>query len=284
MECLNTEMLCGYVDNELEAGVHQEVTEHLSTCQLCADALRTLQEDEVRLREVWSRPRPPDVPGPDCYSAEALSAYVSGQLTSQEAEPIEQHLQRCNFCLSETMMIHKTVHLLKREARLSPPASLVATVRQGFGEVDQPSVVERLGALLIQVATDGLHFVEARFLPEHVRLAVGGQPIPAVAFRGVQGETEALALLDIQQTVHDLELHIRALHEDKESVLLNIHLRKQGKPVVRKRVTLSSNERTLYSRNTSTNGEVDFPRLAPGAYAIRIPQENVETQLILRSA
>ena len=35
--------------------------------------------------------------------------------------------------------------------------------------------------------------------------------------------------------------------------------------------------------HTYAKGDDQFPRLAPGDYTVRIPRENVETQLILRS-
>src|SRR5947209_17916478 len=152
----------------------------------------------------------------------------------------EQHLNVCDFCLGEVMAMRHMQRLLQRAASLTPPASVVAAARRGFAKAEQPSVLEKLGSLIIQVATDGLKFMEALLLPEDVRLAINGYPLPAAAFRGAPAATEAVALLDIQQAVRDLELHIQVLHEDRETVLVNIQVQKQGATWARRQVTMAS--------------------------------------------
>jgi anti-sigma factor RsiW len=270
-----------HLDNELDARQHAEVTAHLRTCQRCADTLRLLTVHEARLRSVLPGLRAVEAHGRACYSAEELSAYASGLLLAQEEAQFEQHLYACDVCLREVMAIRGTLHLLQREPLISPPVHLVATVQKSFAGTEQPSVVEQLGALIVQVAADGLKFVEALLLPEHVRLAVGGQLVPAGAWRSAREET--VAQLDMQQRVRDLTLHISMLQEAPQTVLLRIQLHKQGKPLARKRVSLSIGGRLLASSNTSARGEVEFARLTPGEYTIRMPQENVETRLVLRA-
>ena len=235
------------------------------------------------LRSVLVRSQSRPVQSQGCCSAQELSAYANNLLTPQEMTRCEQHLETCDFCLGEVMAMRHMQRLLKHAAPLTPPASVVAAARRGFAKAAQPSVLEQLGSLIIQVATDGLKFVEALLLPEDVRLAINGYALPAAAFRGAPAATEAVALLDIQQAVRDLELHIQVLHEDRETVLVNIQVQKQGAPWARRQVILASAGRTLYARNTSSSGEVEFPRLVPGEYTLRLPQEHVETQLILRS-
>src|SRR5215813_1528768 len=282
MECLTTEVLCLHIQNELDVQTQQHVETHLRACQNCMDRLRTMQEHDAMLRSVLVRSQARQVQSQRCCSAEELSAYANGLLTPQEMARCEQHLDTCDFCLSEVMAMRHMQHLLKRAAPLTPPASVVAAARREFARAEQPSVLERLGSLIIQVATDGLKFVEAVLLPEDVRLAINGYPLPAAAFRGAPAATEAVALLDIQQTVHDLALHMQVLHEGQETVLVKIQVQKQGAPWARRQVILASAGRTLYARNTSGSGEVAFPRLVPGEYTLRLPQEHVETQLILR--
>jgi anti-sigma factor RsiW len=284
MECLNTETLNMHLDNALEAEARAAVTAHLGTCQRCTDKLRMLQMVDARLQDAWISLRSSVAAGRACQRAEVLSAYASDLLTLQEARDLEQHLHTCDVCLSEVMAIRRTLHLLKRDALLSPPASLVAVVQPASAGAPHQSVLEHLGALLIQVATDGLQFLEAALLPEHVRLTVGGHLIPAAAFRSAPGEAVAVAFLDIRQTVRDLTLHIGAWHEDGQTVLLKVQLYKQEQPLARRRVSLLDNGRVLHSSATSRSGEVTFPRLTPGEYTLRIPQEHVETRIILRSA
>jgi anti-sigma factor RsiW len=84
-------------------------------------------------------PHPKSPGGTDCsrYTAEELSAYASGLLTPQEAEPVERHLHACDVCLREVTAIHRTLHLLKCDTMLAPPARLVAAVRQALNGADQ---------------------------------------------------------------------------------------------------------------------------------------------------
>jgi anti-sigma factor RsiW len=241
-----------------------------------------MQEHDTMLRIALGRSPSRPVRSQPCCSAEELSAYANGLCTPQEMARCEQHLDTCDFCLGEIMAMRHMQRLLKGAAVLTPPASLVAAARRGFAMAEPPSMLERLGALIIQVATDGLTFVEAVLLPEDVRLAINGYPLPAAAFRSAPATTEAVALLDIQQTVRDLALRIQVLHEDRETVLVKLQVRKQGELWARRQVTLLRAGRTLYARHTSGRGEVEFAHLASGEYTLRLPQEHVETQLILR--
>ena len=52
---------------------------------------------------------------------------------------------------------------------------------------------------------------------------------------------------------------------------------------VKQRVALAAGSRLLSSSMTSAQGVVEFPRLTPGEYTVRVPQEHVETQLVLRA-
>lgn len=284
MECFDAETLSMYLDNELDPQRRQDMVVHLSTCQSCTAKLRALRESDTMRSTALVRARSTPAPGSTCYGAEELSAYASGLLTTQEAQPLEQHLLACDVCLKEVMAIHSTLSRLRRGDLIPPPARLVTAAKQEFATVGAKATVEKLGILIIQVAREGLKFIEAAFLPEHAQLAVGGHLIPAGAFRGVQDDTDAAALIDIRQSVGDLELRIYALHEDQQTVLLRLQIRMQGKPLAHRRVSLSSNSRTLSANQTSDAGEVEFPRLTLGDYTIRLPQENIETQFILRAS
>ena len=284
MECLDTEIFCMHLDNELDAQTHAEVTEHLRTCQRCMDRLSAFAGNDARLRSVSPGLLTPQTPGQACYRAEDLSAYASGLIPAEEEARFEQHLHTCDGCLHEVMAMRGTLRLLRRAPLLAPPARLAAAVRRGFAGATPPSAVEKLGTLIVQMAADGLKFIEALLLPEQVRLAIGGQLVPVGAWRSAPGSEGAVALLDIQQSVRDLDLQMRVLQETPETVVLTIQVKKQGKPLARKRVSLSVGGRLLYSSNTSAQGAVEFSRLAPGEYTVRIPPEHVEVQLVLRAA
>jgi hypothetical protein len=63
-----------------------------------------------------------------------------------------------------------------------------------------------------------------------------------------------------------------------------VQARKHGGPLGHQRIELLRHGRLLYSAPTSASGESETLRLAPGAYTVRLPEEHVETQYILRSA
>jgi hypothetical protein len=92
-----------------------------------------------------------------------------------------------------------------------------------------------------------------------------------------------VTLLDIHQQVRDLDVHLRLLQEEPQTVQVNIRVVRQGQLWARKRVSLFRQGRLVQSSPTSTRGEVVFSRLTPGDYTIRLPQENVETQVVLRA-
>lgn len=277
MECFDIATLCRYLDQELddnESPSAQQIAAHLRVCERCSHQLRLLQEADAMLRRTWLGPQLPEVPGPICYSSAELSAYMHGLLLPQETTRFEQHLDTCDVCLRETMAIHATQHVLQGENLLAPPAHLLAT----------PKTYRRLGALIIQVAQNGLKFLQAMGVPEGMRLVVGGHLLPAGALRGIPQDAGAAALLDIQQTVGEFELSLRTLHEEQEAVLLTIQVRKRGSPLRHQRIELLRQDRMLYSAPTSASGESEALRLVPGEYTLRLPEEHVETQYILRFA
>jgi anti-sigma factor RsiW len=284
MECLDTEMLCMYMDKALESNMQADVTAHLRTCPRCTDRLQGLLANDVSLRRVSPSRHTPGERHAACVSPEDLSAYISAQLSPQDEARCEQHLFMCDACLHEVMAMRGTLTLLQREPLVAPPASLVAAAQRRVVSTARQPTVEQLGTLVIQLARRGLEFMEALLLPEHVRLTVGGQLVPVGAFRSAPENAEVLSLLDIRQSVRDLDLRLRMLQEDHSTVQLSIQLTQHGEPLGRKRVSLSRNGRLLYSRQTSAAGEVVFSRLAPGEYTVRIAQENVETQVVLRTA
>src|SRR5919201_3515809 len=149
MECLTTEVLCLHIQHELDVQTQQHVETHLRACQSCADRLRTMQEHDAMLRSVLVRSQSRQVRSQRCCSAEELSAYANGLLTPQEIAQCEQHLNVCDFCLGEVMAMRHMQRLLKGAASLMPPASVVAAARRGFARAEQPSVLERLGSLII---------------------------------------------------------------------------------------------------------------------------------------
>jgi anti-sigma factor RsiW len=275
-------MLCMHMDDELDARTQTAVRAHLRTCQHCTDRLQALRADALRLARALPAAPVATVRRPDCYSAEALSAYASGILTPQEDTACEQHLLTCDVCLHEVMAIRGTLALLQPNALATPPAHLVAAVQRRLAP-PQP-VVEKLGTLVLQLARNGVEFVEALLLPEHVRLAIGGQLVPAGALRSTPEVNRTVALLDIRQSVADLDLRLRVLQEDADTVQLAIQLTRQQQPLGRKRVALIRQGRVLHSQPTTASGEVTFARLTPGEYTVRIPPENLETAIVLRAA
>jgi len=284
MECLDSDMLCRYLDDDLDTGMYSEVAAHLHTCPQCTEQLQTFLANDASLRRARPQQRRSSGRTPACYSAEALSAYASGQLPPAEDARCEQHLLACDVCLQEVMAIRGTLAVLYHEPLLAPPAHLTAAVQSRATTPQRQAGVETLGTLVIQLVRNGLEFVEALLLPEHVRLAIGEQLVPVGAVRSTPESAEQVALLDIQQSVRDFTCHMRVLPEGASTVQLTVQLTRQGTRLGRKRVALSKQGSLLASQQTSASGEVVFARIAPGEYTLRIPQENVETQVVLRAA
>lgn len=282
MECLDTETLCRYIDDELDAAAREAVEAVLSTCQHCAERLQSLREHDTILQNALLSAAPESVSRCDSSDPQQLSAYASQQLPAEEMPLVEQHLRTCEACLQDVLSMRRMMRVLHRAPLLTPPSSRVAQVRAGFATRPGPAVVEQLGTLVVQVARNGLKFLESLGLPDEVRFAVGAQLAPAGAFRSTREVPDAATLIDLRQTVDELDLHMQVLHEDGDTVLLHIELQKRAQPIAKTRVALVSGGRTRSSSRTSDAGEVDFPRLPPGDYTVRVPQENVETQLILR--
>src|SRR5688572_11531390 len=112
MECFDTETLNMHLDNELEPQRQRAVAAHLSTCRECMAKLWVLKESNAMLEGAFVKVGSTATPRPTCYGAEALSAYASGLLSPQEAQPIEQHLYACDVCLGEVMAIRRMRRLL----------------------------------------------------------------------------------------------------------------------------------------------------------------------------
>jgi hypothetical protein len=271
-----------YMDDELDTSAREAVEAVLSTCQHCAERLQSLREHDTMLQNAWISSAPESVSRCDSPDPQQLSAYVSQQLPTEEMALVEQHLRTCEACLQDVLSMRRMMRLLHSEPLLTPPTGLVAQARAAWATGPRQTVVEQLGTLVVQVARNGLKFVESLGLPDEVRFAVGGQLAPAGAFRSTRDDPDAAALIDLRQTVDELDLHMQVLHEDGDTILLHIELRKQAQPIAKTRVALVSGGRTRSSSRTSDAGAVDFPRLPPGHYTVRVPQENVETQLILR--
>jgi hypothetical protein len=205
---------------------------------------------------------------------------------------VDRHLQTCAFCLGEFREMRQMMRLLQAEPLLAPPAHLVARAQREITAAvpqAQPasavaSGLEQLGTLVIQVAQAGLTFVNALLQPDHVQLRLGGVLAPAGAFRSLSSETTAHAVIDVQETIGDLDLGLQVVHEAGETVTIRIRLQRAGQPLGRKRVTLLHGGRPRASLTTSASGEVDFARLDPGDYTVRIPQERVELGLNLQQA
>jgi hypothetical protein len=169
------------------------------------------------------------------------------------------------------------MRLVEQAPLLTPPSSLVAAVQQTF----TPPLLQTLGTLIIQVLRDGLKFIEARFVPEAVRIAIDEQLLPAGAFRKSAGSTEAFARLDIRQTLGALACHISAMPDEGGTVLLTVQLQKHGVPLAHRRVLLLRDDMIQHASTTSDRGVVSFRQLNPGEYTMQVREEKVETQVVL---
>ena len=73
MECLNTEVLCLHIQNELDSAT-QPLEAHIRACQSCADRLKTMQEHDAMLKVSWCARSTRQVRSQRCCSAEESRA------------------------------------------------------------------------------------------------------------------------------------------------------------------------------------------------------------------
>jgi anti-sigma factor RsiW len=113
------ELLSAYLDGELRPGEIELVVEHIESCLDCIAEFRSLKEARtaVRLLPVL---QVPDKLIPIAHYGEDLSAYLDGELDTQELRVISSHLTTCHECRGEL----QGLDLARTAVRALPGAEL----------------------------------------------------------------------------------------------------------------------------------------------------------------
>jgi hypothetical protein len=82
-------------------------------------------------------------------STEQLSSYLDGEVGSQQAERIEEHLEACGACRSQLDAMDRVVAGLRHVARPVPPPALAAAVRRQIAATPEPQGALRRFQLLL---------------------------------------------------------------------------------------------------------------------------------------
>jgi len=281
-------MLSMYLDGELDHAASQTLAAHLTSCQRCGQTVRRWEAVQRAMGEAFMRRTESrsEVRDSACTRPAELSSYANGLLTEHEQEAVEDHLRRCDPCLAEVMALRHTLRRLRKDQWLSPPDPLAQRARQAIMAGEQTGGIRQLGRVVIQVAKRGLKVLDLSGASPALDLQVLLLPTPATAFRRRSEDDQSgwSQALEIQAMVGTLELTIKLLHEQDETVGGTIWVQKEGQPLSRARVTLRKAGRTVYSRRLSLDGHMNLPQLTPGEYVMSIPEEGVETMVLLQAS
>ena len=218
-----------------------------------------------------------------CARYTELSGYVSGVLSPQEQQVLEEHVRHCHACLTEVMALRRTRSLLAQEQLLAPPQPLVQRVRQAIIESNPSQMIRPMARIVIEMVRSGLKLLESSRFPPTIDLQVTTLQLPAAAFRAAPKSAAQGQGIEIREIIGEVEIRITLTHDDDATVSCRLTVQKQGRPLPQARVTLRKGGRTVYSRKLSPDGQVSFHRLNAGEYCLSIPQEQAETTLIFQA-
>jgi anti-sigma factor RsiW len=284
MACPDAQTLSMYLDGELAPTARATIEGHLVSCCVCRQQVRRWETIEQALenslnQHTKSRFMMGENP---CARHAELSGYISGMLSPQEQQVVEEHLQRCDACLAEVMALRHTRSLLAQEQLLSPPQPLVQRVRQEIIGTDPSQTIRPMARIVIEIVRSGLKLLESSRLSPTTGLQVTTLQLPAAAFRAAPKSDAQGQAVEILESMGELEVRITLIRDDDATASCSLAVQKQDKPLPQARVTLRKGGRTVYSRKLSPDGQVNFPRLNAGEYCLSIPQEQAETTLILQ--
>ncbi|MBI5222799.1 hypothetical protein HY990_00090 [Candidatus Micrarchaeota archaeon] len=137
-----TEILL-YCDKELGQKEMLKLKKHIETCESCGRLVAEAQKFSKLLHKAiednLSTKRKED-----CRKDIDLSAYLEKKMTLKERKTMEEHLSRCNYCLS---VLAETEKFLKGEVREKPPLineKIMEVIKQQLREKKGESLFGKL--------------------------------------------------------------------------------------------------------------------------------------------
>src|SRR5262249_17659639 len=177
-----------------------------------------------------------------------VAGYVQRALTADEMAEAEQHLQLCDFCLSEVQEAFKLTAALTRTAKKPVPASVQTRVAELWGN---PSVAAKAlpwSRLVIRVAQTGLTLLERHLIQPVLDVQASLVPVPAYR-RG-----EDMTALNIRLQTGEVEIQATAVQEGT-GVTLSLTLGGAGQETLAgQRVFLRQHGRSIFSAKTDQDG------------------------------
>jgi anti-sigma factor RsiW len=117
------ELMSAYLDGELQPGELDHVVEHLGSCSDCVLEFRGLKEARGALRTL-PRLEVPERLAPSFHFGPELSAYLDGELPTEEQTLVFGHLQACGECRDELYELDAARTAIRSLPGLEPPEFL----------------------------------------------------------------------------------------------------------------------------------------------------------------
>ena len=114
------ELMSAYLDGELHPGELDHVVEHLGGCTDCILEFRRLKEARAAVRTL-PRLEVPERLLPAFHFGPELSAYLDGELPTEEQTPVFGHLQTCDECRDELHELDAARTAIRSLPGLEPP-------------------------------------------------------------------------------------------------------------------------------------------------------------------
>lgn len=114
------ELMSAYLDGELQAGELDHVVEHLGGCTHCILEFRHLKEARAAVRTL-PRLEVPELLAPSFHFGPELSAYLDGELPTEEQTQVFSHLQTCEECRDELHELDAARTAIRSLPGLEPP-------------------------------------------------------------------------------------------------------------------------------------------------------------------
>jgi len=117
------ELMSAYLDGELQPGELDHVVEHLGECTDCILEFRQLKEARATVRTL-PRLEVPERLLPSFHFGPELSAYLDGELPTEEQTLVFGHLQACDECRDELHELDAARTAIRSLPGLEPPVLL----------------------------------------------------------------------------------------------------------------------------------------------------------------
>ncbi len=187
-----------------------------------------------------------------CFDITTLAEYIDEQLSAREKSAVEAHIAQCDECM-ETFAVSKQIlaGMDLSKQRVPAPLAVIAEVLSG---------VRQKARSLIRWATDLTP--PAWFMAPNLSPVRSGAAAPA----GVEAVT-------VERNLDNLHAELYVQRTKAERSMMAIRVLKESEPAKNVSITLSREGGRSMARFLNEEYEV-FDRLLPGAYRLRLEQED----------